>query len=29
MVNSFIKMAYFIPLEINRKKTDNLIRLFV
>ena len=29
MINPFTKMAYFIPLEIDKKKTDNLIRLFV
>ena len=28
MVNLFIKMVYFIPLEINKKRTNNLIRLF-
>ena len=28
MVNPFTKMAHFIPLEINGKKTDDLIRLF-
>ena len=29
MVNPFTKMAHFIPLEIDRKKTDDLIRLFI
>ena len=29
IVNPFTKMAYFVPLKINKKKTDNLIRLFV
>ena len=28
MVNLFTKMAHFIPLEINKKKINNLIRLF-
>ena len=28
MVNPFIKMAHFVPLEIDGKKTDDLIRLF-
>ena len=28
MVHFFIKIVYFVPLEINGKKTDNLIRLF-
>ena len=28
MVNHFIKMAHFVPLEIDGKKTNNLIRLF-
>ena len=28
MVNPFTKIAHFVPLEINGKKTDNLIRLF-
>ena len=28
MVNPFIKMAHFIPLKIDGKKTNNLIRLF-
>ena len=28
MVNPFTKIAYFVLLEINGKKTDNLIRLF-
>ena len=28
MVNLFTKMVHFVPLEIDGKKTDNLIRLF-
>ena len=28
MVNPFTKIMYFIPLEIDGKKTDNFIRLF-
>ena len=28
MVNPFTKIAYFVPLEIDGKKTDDLIRLF-
>ena len=28
MVNPFIKMVYFVPLKIDRKKIDNLIHLF-
>ena len=29
MINPFIKMAYFIPLEINGKRINNFIRFFV
>ena len=28
MVNPFTKIVYFTPLEIDKKKTDNLIRVF-
>ena len=28
MVNPFTKMAYFVPLEIDGKKTNDFIRLF-
>ena len=28
MVNPFTKIAHFVPLEIDRKRTNNLIRLF-
>ena len=28
IVNPFTKMVYFVPLEIDGKKTNNLIRLF-
>ena len=29
MVNLFTKIVYLIPLEIDEKKTNNLIRLFI
>ena len=28
MVNPFTKIAHFVPLKINGKKTNNLIRFF-
>ena len=28
IINPFTKITHFVPLEINKKKTDNLIRLF-